>query len=332
MSHSQSPKSVPVVPDGSSDRVCAAMVTYNPDLQVADRIACWRRQVSVFCVIDNGSGRARLNPLRDLAAKGWIVLIENRQNLGIAAALNQAIDFAKHQTAGWLLTVDQDSEPITPEYVGHLFAALASCCFAEKVAIVGGRAVEPTVLRSKNKAPADFPLWRTENIVITSGSLYRLDILDRLGGFRTDLFIDGVDTEYCLRLHLCGLRVIVSDRAGFYHRYGEPRVDGFGPFRVVRHLYPPTRNYYRFRNNILLAIQWRRQEPAWAIRRLVRLVRLVINIIVFHERKSANLRMARRGIWDGLRGKTGPLRLNLGWDLPPEDRSIANEADTGCHR
>lgn len=288
-------------------RVCAAMVTYYPDLHVAERIMRWLAQVSFFCVIDNGSDEDSLTAVRKLAAQGRVVLIENHANLGIAAALNQAMDFAYFKGFEWLLTLDQDSLPVFG-YVRYQFAALHACPYADSVAVVGGRPIEVDLATDKT-APREnrHNRWHPEKNVITSGSLCRCDILVRMGGFRTELFIDLVYTEYRLRLRQQGLHVIVSDQAQFYHRFGETRVHRIGPFRLVRRLYTPTRNYYRTRNGLMLALEWGRREPRWAIRRMIRLFRLLMNVIVLHDRKAENLRMIMRGVIDGLRRRTGPI-------------------------
>ena len=71
--------------------------------------------------------------------------------------------------------------------------------------------------------------------------------------------------------------------------------------------YSPVRVYYRIRNFVALcrlpSIRWH-----WKLRSAAYWVYFVYTQTVFGQQRLAALRMAARGLWDGLRGRMGPWR------------------------
>jgi rhamnosyltransferase len=71
--------------------------------------------------------------------------------------------------------------------------------------------------------------------------------------------------------------------------------------------YSPVRVYYRIRNFVALCrlptIRWR-----WKVRNGWYIVGVVYTQTVFGQLRIATLRMATRGLWDGLCGRMGPWR------------------------
>ena len=69
--------------------------------------------------------------------------------------------------------------------------------------------------------------------------------------------------------------------------------------------YSPRRLYYRFRNFVLLMrctyVPWR-----WKLRACWYWLGNAYAYLLFSPNRLANLRFVCRGLWDGLRGRTGP--------------------------
>jgi len=59
------------------------------------------------------------------------------------------------------------------------------------------------------------------DFLLSSGSLVPLDVIDKVGGMEEELFIDQVDTEWCLRARSMGYRVFGAFGAILEHRLGE---------------------------------------------------------------------------------------------------------------
>src|ERR1700749_3536510 len=77
--------------------VCAVMVTYHPDDGVLDNLAAIRPQVKGLVVVDKGSSKDDRNRWRLAAREMGFTLVENGDNLGIAAALNIGVRRAQSE-------------------------------------------------------------------------------------------------------------------------------------------------------------------------------------------------------------------------------------------
>jgi rhamnosyltransferase len=127
---------------------------------------------------------------------------------------------------------------------------------------------------------------------------------------REDFFIDHVDTEWCHRARALGFRNFGTARTRLAHHLGDAlfRVWYFGWQRHSE--YSPVRLYYRFRNFILLC-RLPHVPLRWAMRASWYWLGNAYAHCLFAERRWANLRAVARGLWDGMRGRSGPLRRPL---------------------
>jgi rhamnosyltransferase len=121
------------------------------------------------------------------------------------------------------------------------------------------------------------------------------------------LFIDQVDTEWCLRARSKGYRIFGVCGAVLEHRLGETaqRVWTGRWRRLPRH--KPFRYYYIFRNTILLCR--RPYVPGrWVLFNLRWLVVLFITYGLLTRVRTGELGMMVKGAVDGVRGVTGKLK------------------------
>jgi rhamnosyltransferase len=249
-----------------SARVCAVVVTYHPDpARLAEVLGHIEAQVDHTVVIDN-----------------------TRFNRGLAAAQNDGIALARAGGATHVLLLDQDSVP-QPGMTGRLLAALRRLqARGVRVACVGPRL---RCYGSDCRARAEC------DVLISSGSLIPMAVLDEVGGMEEAFFIDQVDTEWCLRARALGYRVFGVREALLDHRPGESMSwVWLGSWRrLIRH--PPFRYYTIFRNTLVLC---RRQ---YAIPRFVafQLCWLAALFVAFGllGRRNGTLPMMLRGIADG---------------------------------
>ena len=137
-----------------------------------------------------------------------------------------------------ILYFDQDSDPAT-DLADRLTETLASLKARDRrPAVVGPRPVareaasKPPHYRTRGKRdpvtgcqPVDY--------VITSGSLFELEIFRTLGLFREEYRIDAVDTEWCFRAWSRGASVWMAPNALMPHRIGHGLVR-FGPLAFPR--------------------------------------------------------------------------------------------------
>src|ERR1700724_2441922 len=101
------------------DRVSAIVVTFHPCKEHFENLAKIRAQVDLLIVVDNGSSEKELAEIRHNSEELGFHLIENGENLGIAAALNLGVRVAQKEGYRWVALFDQDSA-VTERFIATL--------------------------------------------------------------------------------------------------------------------------------------------------------------------------------------------------------------------
>ncbi len=294
--------------------VCAVVVSYHPDPTTIGRlIDSVARQVGAVVLVDNASdGGWQPAVAATLHVVGGALLAQPT-NVGLAAAQNVGIEWARAHGYRYILLLDQDSQP-GGDMVAALVQALRTLSAAGQVAAVGPRFHD---LREHRDAPfvrLRFPLnrklWCEQpaqviacDFLIGSGMLIPLEVLDRVGPMDAGLFIDNVDLEWGFRAQAQGCTLHGVCAATMHHRLGDARrALPFGLGQVVVH--GPGRLYYMMRNRVLL-YRLPHTPRVWIAQDLPRvLVKLLLFGVLIGPRWR-NLRCMLRGLWDGVRGRRG---------------------------
>ena len=87
--------------------ICGTVVLYNPLENVKDNILSYLDLLDKLYVVDNSVNQDNQYLL---PSSNKIVYINNKDNLGIAKALNIAFERAIKDGYTWVLTMDQDSK------------------------------------------------------------------------------------------------------------------------------------------------------------------------------------------------------------------------------
>jgi len=294
-------------------RVLAIVVTYNPDtVLLAQVLQSVAPQVQGIVVVDNGSRTA--GEVKCSAAAVEAHVIANEHNLGIAAAQNQGAALAQTQGYSHILLLDQDTI-LAPDVVADLSNHLINLENEHgRVAAIGPayyelnsqrqtRAYRASGLRVSRLSLENEMHPLVSDFIIASGSLIPLAVLDEVGGFREDLFIDLVDVEWCFRARAAGRRSYLSPTAAVHHRLGNGTV-GIGSRQIAVHM--PIRNYYWVRNALWLA-----RQPcapfAWRLYFISRCVAFLLVYTTAVEQRVFRFKLICRGILDSFLGKLGPL-------------------------
>jgi len=288
--------------------VCAVIVSHEPDPErLRGLLTRVRGQVRNVVVVDNGPGDDARRAAVDLGA----VTLRQPGNIGLAAAANRGISWAREHGSTHVLLLDQDSWP-EPDMVARLAEALATMSARAPVAAVGPRQLDPRTGESAPFIEVAFPVSRklhcSEGVVrcdflIASGSLIPLAVLEDVGDMDDRLFIDNVDLDWCFRARARGYALYGVGEARMEHLLGDRRVRLLGGrIRVAQHR--PQRLYFVMRNR--LAMYRRPHTPrAWVAQDAPRiLVKLVLFGVLVGPRR-ANVLYMLWGLWDGLRGVTG---------------------------
>ena len=288
-----------------SHEVCAVVVSYHPDADVLANLATLRPQVREIVVVDNGSSPQELAALAAGAAALGCIILKNLENLGIAKALNQGVAWAREHGFGYVMLFDQDST-VTPGYVETMRAFFNRAQSERPLAILVPRYVDRR-FGSVLEPPANGDGHL--EAATTSGSLMPIEVFAAAGFFAEELFIDGVDYEYSLRVRRLGFTIDECREAVLLHSPGTPTHHrGLRGKQFQAANYSPIRRYYQERNKIWVAKRYWRTFPSFCAKQFLTSAKDLVKIVLVEQDKGKKSRFFFRGIRDGLRGRTGKAR------------------------
>lgn len=291
----------PLPPEPSTENICAVVVAYFPDEGFEARLQTILPQVDRLVIVDNTPDAVSLSPEIISAWGERLHCIANHTNRGVAAALNQGLEYALQINCKWLLTLDQDTRCYS-DMVATLLQVHETC--DPKAAVIGGNYFDSQ--NHQLKAPAGGETqYLEQTTVITSGSLVDAYVARTVGGFREDYFIDQVDHEFCLRVRAHGYRVTISRKPVMDHSVGGPGGARL-PLLGILPNHPPLRKYYITRNTVVTVAEYWRREPDWCLRRSVRLLLGLLLMSTLEKQRIAKVRAFVAGFMDGVQRRMGP--------------------------
>ncbi len=288
----------------------AVLVVYHRESQPRAIVERLLAQVGVVVLVDNApDGHPALPALPEHAK---LLRIANANRGGLAGAYNRAIETLQAQRSDirQVVFVDEDSEveTLAPFLADPAVQALLA---DERVAAIAPAYRDrATGLRGKHLQFES--RWRLRYLpreaeglhgvafVINSMSVWRLAALQRLGPYDEGLRIDHVDTEYCLRAHRAGLKVLLHGGHSFGHRIGERRAYKLFGVQLQAGGHSPARRYLIARNTVWLARRSLWREPGFSWLCLLRLGYEAVGILVAEPQKLAKLGALLRGSGVGL--------------------------------
>ena len=299
-----------------SKAVCAIVVAYYPDVsKMQDQIALVARQVFHVLIIDNTPKKRTDRPLSDNIKD--VTVIQNGQNIGLSRAQNIGIQWVLDHGYDYVLILDQDSIPGSAMVEKLLSSFVLLKRRGIKLAAVGpryGREDAPTSCFLR------FGKYRYEYIecndkkplvpcsfLISSGMLIPTEVFSQVGLMDETLFIDHVDTEWCMRAMSMGYASYGVCDAYMAHELGERVVKvWWGRDRNIS-IHHAFRLYYIFRNSILL---YKRKylSMRWKIFDLKRLMFFPVLYLLYSDEKLRSLKYMALGILHGLLGRVGKLK------------------------
>ncbi|MHB9118228.1 MAG: glycosyltransferase family 2 protein [Burkholderiales bacterium] len=294
--------------------VCAVVVTYHPDFGALESLlAALTGQVAVTVVVDNGSP-ADYAPWIRARAQDAVVPLLLGENMGVAAAQNRGIEWARAQGCTHVVLFDQDSLPAQDMVSVLLEAADAARARGVAVAALGPRYTDerqdnpPPFIRVRGLRVERCRCLSPDSVVavdylIASGCLIPMDVLNAVGDMAEPLFIDYVDIEWGLRAREKGFQSLGVCKATMRHSLGEAPSCFFGRKIPV---HSPLRHYYHVRNAIWLYRQaWVPLHWKWADG-----FRLLLKFGYYSLLTSPRIQhfwMMTLGIYHGLSKRSGRL-------------------------
>lgn len=295
--------------------IATVIVTYKPDIVVLEELLTRiKPQVDHIVIVDNSSVAPITKDVFFLVESFGAEIIQNQRNLGLAAALNQGIQWCLERKADHILLMDQDSLP-NSDMVENLHKSLVQATNnGLKVAAVGPKYSDVKGLRSSpfvrlrnwriSRVDVNGPELIEVDHLITSGSLLPVEVIDSVGGMEESLFIDYVDTEWCLRAKGLGYHIFGVPNAKMLHNLGDKYEIFWGKELVI---HSPLRYYYIIRNGLwLLARPW--VSNHWRVADARRIFLMYIVFSLFIGDRVNNWKMMTRGIWHAITGRMGDMQ------------------------
>lgn len=289
--------------------VWAAVICYRGNQKAISRLCRdLSRQADRVLVLDNGGD----TELRDIADQ-CIDVLPMPANLGTGGAMNLAWHKALAANVDFMVCFDQDSQ-VNDDLIEKLLAGWQTLqSQGVRIGAIGPawrdprtgrilRALKPTRWR-RQRVDANTAASIEVDHLITSGCLIGAQTMREAGFFKAELFLDYVDIEWSLRARHCGFHFFVTREAQMRHEIGEQVVTVLGRSLWVHR---PDRQYFLVRNHLLL---WRLDHISlpWKIRDALQVALKIALLVLLQPPRLRRLAWAARGLWDGLRGRSGPI-------------------------
>ena len=187
-------------------------------------------------LVDNGSTDGSLEWLRERC--DWIRLIANEQNLGFAAANNQAIQVSR---AHYIATLNNDTRP-EPDWLAelvdvmdsrpHVGACGSKMLFADRPSVINSAGISVDragIAWDRLGGQPDDPeetVVQTVFGVCAGAALYRRAMLDEIGLFDKDFFAYLEDVDLAWRARAAGWEAVYVPTARVYHHHSATAGEG----------------------------------------------------------------------------------------------------------
>ena len=300
-------------------RILAHIGTYDEPVDAAVKALLAQTRVpDAIVVVDNASpGGGPSGPLPP-----GVALIRNDLNLGPSGAIATGMNFAIDNGFDWVWIFDADSVPAPDalEKLLELYESLEPAVRSEVGALCCAQHLEPSNLlfHGRRLTPGgprrphidESREWHECDAILWSGSLYRVDVVRKVGlprrgtqGYWDDFGHDYGDMEFSHRVRRSGHRIFVHRGSVLHHKVGDSLAFSILSRGSFTTNHPAERRFLFFRNMVYFWVyvfpehDW----PALVAWFVFRLSSTVVKIVVFETNRTARIAACLRGTWCGLR-------------------------------
>lgn len=271
-----------------NNNTAIVIVTYNPDRVFREVLNRCRELCENIVIVDNGSKNiSEWNYL--LTTRETIII--NKQNLGIAEALNEGIQSALKLNIEWILTLDQDSIPCRDIFQLYSEILKKETGKINKIGLIGASYTD-----SKIKTEISYKRSLT---LITSGLLHNISIFEDTGFYNSSYFIDYVDFEFSLRCNVKGYITYRIERKVLNHSLGNPKKKKFLIWNLQSTNHSAFRRYYMVRNTIWTSRLYWRYYPRIILIKNFHMLKSIILMMLVDDHKITKIRRIFKGFVDG---------------------------------
>ena len=195
----------------------AVVVLYNPTKEEIENINTYKDLVDRTVVVDNSADDHENMVSEVVGHDSDVIYYSEKNNLGLCKALNIGIDMLMNKGCNWALIFDSDSK-MGSDVVSVYKRAIRH--YKDQLNCIAVFAPVHTFDRSGNQP---YKGYKDIEWAMTSGCLFNCEIFKRQSGFMEELFVDGLDIDYCFKSHENDYRVIECGEAIIKHHPADTR-------------------------------------------------------------------------------------------------------------
>jgi rhamnosyltransferase len=231
------------------------------------------------------------------------------ENLGLARALNVIIDAFKASTSQYLFLFDQDSR-ISDDYIDSMINEYQSILSVDhSIACLAPMLID---IKHRSRYAKNEFLGSSQTInraqahptAATSGCLFTKKSFSTVGVMDENLFIDGIDHDWCLRAWMSKCSIYFSTKVALSHNMGDSFIKYGTSLKPIHS--NPVRHYYIVRNSLYM-ILWKNFPIGWNLLEGFKTIRRVVGYPLLSGKKLLSLRMVVLGILHGILRRMGKL-------------------------
>jgi len=193
----------------------SVVVLYNPTEDEIKNINSYIPNVDRAVIVDNSVQNNEKIVELLINDKSKIQYFSKQENMGLCKALNIGIKLLEESGCDWALLFDADSK-LGSDIVTEYKKAIEDYK-GKQVALF----TPVHVFDRSNAVP--YSGYKNVDWSMTSGWLINIEIFEKQNGFFEELFVDGLDMDYCFKSHENGYLVIECGKAVINHHPAETR-------------------------------------------------------------------------------------------------------------
>lgn len=228
-----------------SNRILAVVVSYQCSYEVLmGNISLYEQYVDKIIVWENTPSK-KIEEYPEDNSK--IIYMSKGRNVGIAYALNYALDYAIVHEYDFLLTMDQDT--VWHDFIRFKHTVMEAS--QRDMALWGPCGFQCSQDRE--------PFVKT-NFLITSGMMASAKLLRKLKGWPRDYHVDGIDNDLCCRAIEKEVPLYSVSSGWIEQTCGIPETKCFLGKTFIVHNYPPERLYEIYRNHLITFRKYKKSK------------------------------------------------------------------------
>ena len=297
--------------------VAAVVVIFNPDERFKKLLLSLIEQVDKIWIINNQPNFDvdKFITNGQVECEDKTTVIENKQNIGLAAAQNQGIKLALADGLDWVLLLDQDSI-LNKSFVKNMLHAARIYDNEGHIGFLtprhesdDGSPSVPTYSKGLFLKPKRYHMNLTEIddsllFGMASGSFIPNKRFKEIGLMREDFWIDYIDYEFSFRVRKQGYKILGVGGARLNHRLGITQ-----QFKVLGktfsyQVHPAFRRYTIYRNRVKVSKEYSMLFPDFLIFEILSIAKDLLKLVLLEDQKFTKLRSIIIGIVDGFKSSS----------------------------